>query len=192
MSWYTKKRGWSEFGLVMSFVGMFFVVTAIFLAQYLPQNELLPMVIIFALGVVLTGIGVKVLIWNWKETKKDSYGKVDKTATYVFTLTTEQGSEIVTDYAQMQAALKKVETTLTGKVEVKIEPPMANICVIDCCYRNGYFNTYYLQKRKDGYGYWFSLSDTTDSAAKNLKRLYVKHKNVDFYGLNRKKTGEGR
>lgn len=69
---------------------------------------------------------------------------------------------------------------------------MARICSVDCCYSNGYFFTHYLQERTDGKGYWYSKCDTTYEANYNLKRIFLKHKKIDYDYLTRQKTGENK
>ncbi len=183
------KRSWTTFALSVTVFGLAWVVFAILLA---PSQELLPIIIMFLFGAVITGIGIAVFVWDWRGRKKDTGGKVDKNANYVFTLTTPYGSEVVTNFEQIQHALNQLEQTRQGMVAVKIEPPIANICSIDCCYREGYFRTYVLQMRENGLGYWFMLSDGVQAVAYHFKQLYVKKKKIDFSYYNRKETGEGR
>ncbi len=184
------KRSWNTFGLMVLLAGLTLVVLGTILSR---PEELIYCMIAIGIGIVLTIVGIRILVWDWKERKTETHGKVDKSLNYVFTLSApDGGTEVVTDYVQIEKALNELERTKQGMVEVKIEPPMARICSVDCSYKKGNFYTYYLQEREDGKGYWFSVCESTFEAKSSLKKLFVKHKKIDYEYLNRKNTGEGR
>ncbi len=191
-----KRRSWFTFGGSMFLVGGFFFVAVIISLSNTDKAELMDALLIHcilaAISLPMAVCGLGVLIWDWRQKHQDSCGKIDKSINYVFTLTVGNESHIVKEFEEIELALMDLQYSRQGVVNVKIEPPMASICNIDCSYQNGYFTTYYLQQRKDGMGYWFSLSPTTGVTMNNLKRLYVKHKKIDFSNYNHKKTGEGR
>ena len=183
------KRNWNTFGLSVLSIGLMFAIFGVILFK--PEDWIYCLIAII-IGVALSIIGARIVIWDWKDSKAETQGKVDKSLNYVFTLSTPTGTAAVTDYAQIENALNELEKTKQGMVEVKIEPPMARICSVDCSYNKGNFYTYYLQEREGGKGYWFSICESTFEAKSSLKRLFVKHKKPDYEYLNRKETGEGR
>lgn len=183
------KRSWTTVGMDLLIVGLGIAIFGVILGK---PDEMIYSIIAVVIGVLLAIGGICVLVWDWKERKTETQGKVDKNQNYVFTLSTDRGTEIIKDYAQIENALNELEEKKQGMVEVKIEPPMARICSVDCSYKNGVFETYYLQERDDGKGYWFSICKSTFEAKGSLKRLFVKHKKIDYEYLNRKNTGEGR
>lgn len=183
------KRSWNTVGLMVLALGLLLVLFGVILAK---PDEMIYCIVMIIVGVVLCIVGARILIWDWKERKTETQGKVDKNQNYVFTLSTPMGTEVVTDYVQIEKALNELEKTKQGMVEVKIEPAMARICSVDCSFNKGNFYTYYLQEREDGKGYWFSVCQSTFEAKGSLKRLFVKHKKLDYELLNRKNTGEGR
>lgn len=187
-----RPTNWSDFGLAIFGVGITTVFLAVVFVIANPQNFVWGILLMFLAGAAITGLGTWILVWNWKREKRETHGKADPNLNYVFTLITENGTEAVTEYAQIEKALHTLNETKQGMVEVKIEPPMARICSVDCCYKNGLFYTHYSQERADGKGYWYSRCDTTHEANYNLKRMFLKHKKMDYYGLNRIETGEGR
>ena len=187
------KRSWTTFGICVLIAGLTLVgLGVMFASMGIKEGELLPLSIMMLLGIALSVAGIWVLVWHLKDKLKNTGGKVDKNQEYVFTLVSPEGESVVTEYSQIESALKLLEQTKQGMVTVKIEPPLANIMSVDCSYKNGYFYTYFLQKREDGEGYWFSVSDTTHNAMRNIKLLFVKHKKIDFEGMNRLETGKGR
>lgn len=190
---YLKKRSWQRFGMSVAVLGAGIIgLGALFFS--VPDNfyftEALVMV---AIGGVIFGAGLWVLIWDWKIRKKDTNYKIDKSLQYVFTLVTETGTETVTDYAQMEQAFRRLGEWKSGFVRVEIAPAMGSILSIETIYdaKSTYFQSYLLQQRKDGQGYWVLLSESVWIIANQIKRLYLKKKQVDFSCYNRKETGEG-
>ena len=183
------KRNWNTFGLSVLITGLGLAILGVILFK---PDDLIYCLVAIIIGVILSILGARIIIWDWKDSKAETQGKVDKSLNYVFTLSTPRGMEVVTDYVQIENALNELEKTKQGMVEVKIEPAMARICSVDCSYKKGYFYTYYLQEREGGKGYWFSVCESTFEAKGSLKRLFVKHKKPDFEYLNRMDTGEGR
>lgn len=187
------KRSWTTFGGCLLITGLMCIGFGIMFIYFgMHESDFVPIMILLLIGVGISAAGIWVLVWHLKDKLKDTGGKVDKNLNYVFTMTTPDGTEVVSEYGQIERALKQLGQTKQGMVEIKIEPPMANMCSIDCCYKNGYFYTYFLQERIDGKGYWCSICDTTGNALRNIKLLFVKHKKIDFQGLNRLETGKGK
>lgn len=72
-------------------------------------EEIMGCIILFLLGTVFAVIGGRILIWDWKERKTETKGDVDNSLDYVFTLSTPEGTEVVTDFTQIENALKELE-----------------------------------------------------------------------------------
>lgn len=142
-----------------------------------------------ALGLLIAGavliMGGVILGIIVRDSQSNKNVKVDKSLTYTFTMKTVNGEEEIKDFSQIEKALSELEKTKTGTVNVKIEPAMATIANVECMYKNKAFYTYYLQINGERKGYWFSIApEGTFDAKGNLKLLFVKHKKIDFYGLN--------
>ena len=163
-----------------------------FFCSGMREEDVVPVMIMMLLGGAISAAGIWVLVWHLKDKLKHTGGKVDKNQEYVFTMSTLNGTEVVNEYGQIERALKQLGQTKQGMVEIKIEPSIANICSIECCYKNGYFETYVQQIREDGIGYWFMLADGIEAVEYDIKQLYVKKKKIDFKYYNRRETGEGR
>lgn len=187
------KQSWTTFGGCVLIVGLTLIGLAMmFICCGMREQDIVPVIIMMLLGVAISAAGINVLVWHLKDKYKYTGGKVDKSLEYVFTMSTPDETEVVSEYGQIERALKQLGQTKNGVVKISMEPPMANICEIDCSYKNGYFYTYFLQERIDGKGYWLSICDTTHVAMRNLRLLFVKHKKIEFDGMNRLETGKGR
>ena len=105
-------RSWQSFGGAIFAVGLLFMVLAVMLAK---PEEILGCIILFLLGAVFAVIGGRILIWDWKERKTETNGNVDNSLNYVFTLSTSKGTEVITDFAQIENALKELEENMLQK-----------------------------------------------------------------------------
>ena len=184
-------RSWESFGIALLGVGLGNIIVALAVSK---NSDIRGVVVLIIIGIILSAIAIKVLIWDWKDRKKYARYKIDKSLDYTFMLTANGRQEKVLEFSQIEAALKELEKTKTGIVKVDITPVMGGVIYVECSYspERDYFYTYVYQQREDGKGYWYSLCDKTHDAWYNLKRLYVKRKMIDFSSYNRKETGEGR
>ncbi|MBD5464502.1 MAG: hypothetical protein HDR22_01540 [Lachnospiraceae bacterium] len=188
---YHYNRSWTAFGIALLGVGSGHIMVALAVSK---NSDIQSVMVLIIIGIILSVIAIKVLIWDWKDRKKYATYKIDKSLDYTFMLTANDRQEKVQDFSQIEAALKELEETKTGIVKVDITPVMGGVIYMECSYnpKENYFCTYVFQQREDGKGYWYSLCDKTHNAWYNLKRLYVKRKMIDFSSYNRKETGEGR
>ena len=126
-----------------------------------------------------------------KEKTKYTKYKIDKSLTYTFTLTYGDKVETVTDFSQIEYAIKWLAKYRTGHVEIAVTPTMGSLKKFYICYtdKDSYIHMLIEQEREDGVGYWEERGDSYKIPIMTLERLYVKHKMISFDYLNRKETG---
>ena len=78
----------------------------------------LPPLIMFLLGLVIFVISVHFSVKYHKEKTKYTKYKIDKSLTYTFTLTYGDKVETVTDFSQIEYAIKWLAKYRTGHVEI--------------------------------------------------------------------------
>ena len=101
------KRSWESFysGLIM--VGLVFMVfPVIYFCGATKEKQILPPLIMFLLGLVIFVISVHFSVKYHKEKTKYTKYKIDKSLTYTFTLTYGDKVETVTDFSQIEYAIK--------------------------------------------------------------------------------------
>lgn len=186
------KRSWESFyGGIMA-CGFVCIVMGI-LTVVAGQNErkISQGIIVTVVGLLIFVVGAGLFARYYKDKTKYTKSKIDKTQNYIFTVQCGDDVEKVQDFSQIELAIKKLAKYRNGHVEVDIAPSMGGLKKFYVCYSNKdpYIHTLILQEREDGLGYWESMADSYLIPIDHLKRLYVKHKMVDFQGLNRKETG---
>lgn len=182
-----RHRSWGMVAASLIAVSVVFLIAILGSNREIDESIIVPILIIVGFSV----LGIVVARMSRGAGDSDKKVKVDKSLEYTFTLVTSKGEEKILEFSQIEKALKELEETRSKTVNVRIEPAMGSICNVECLYRNGAFYTYYLQERKDGKGYWFSVAPGgTFEARYNLQQLFVKHKKIEFSFLNYKKTGE--
>ena len=126
-----------------------------------------------------------------KEKTKYTKYKIDKSLTYTFTLTYGDKVETVTDFSQIEYAIKWLAKYRTGHVEIAVTPTMGSLKKFYICYtdKDPYIHMLIEQERDDGVGYWEERGDSYKIPIMTLERLYVKHKMISFDYLNRRETG---
>ena len=121
------KRSWESFysGLVM--VGLVFMVfPVIYFCGATKEKQILPPLIMFLLGLVIFVISVHFSVKYHKEKTKYTKYKIDKSLTYTFTLTYGDKVETVTDFSQIEYAIKWLAKYRTGHVEIAVTPTMGS------------------------------------------------------------------
>lgn len=106
------KRSWESFysGLIM--VGLVFMVfPVIYFCGATKEKQILPSLIMFLLGLVIFVISVHFSVKYHKEKTKYTKYKIDKSLTYTFTLTYGDKVETVTDFSQIEYAIKWLRNT---------------------------------------------------------------------------------
>ena len=171
------KRSWESFysGLIM--VGLVFMVfPVIYFCGATKEKQILPPLIMFLLGLVIFVISVHFSV---------------KSLTYTFTLTYGDKVETVTDFSQIEYAIKWLAKYRTGHVEIAVTPTMGSLKKFYICYtdKDPYIHMLIEQEREDGVGYWEERGDSYKIPIMTLERLYVKHKMISFDYLNRRETG---
>ena len=119
------KRSWESFysGLIM--VGLVFMVfPVIYFCGATKEKQILPPLIMFLLGLVIFVISVHFSVKYHKEKTKYTKYKIDKSLTYTFTLTYGDKVETVTDFSQIEYAIKWLAKYRTGHVEIAVTPTM--------------------------------------------------------------------
>lgn len=109
------KRSWESFysGLIM--VGLVFMVfPVIYFCGATKEKQILPPLIMFLLGLVIFVISVHFSVKYHKEKTKYTKYKIDKSLTYTFTLTYGDKVETVTDFSQIEYAIKWLAKYRTG------------------------------------------------------------------------------
>ena len=186
------KRSWESFysGLIM--VGLVFMVfPVIYFCGATKEKQILPPLIMFLLGLVIFVISVHFSVKYHKEKTKYTKHKIDKSLTYTFTLTYGDKVETVTDFSQIEYAIKWLAKYRTGHVEIAVTPTMGSLKKFYICYtdKDPYIHMLIEQEREDGVGYWEERGDSYKIPIMTLERLYVKHKMISFDYLNRRETG---
>ena len=99
--------------------------------------------------------------------------------------------ETVTDFSQIEYAIKWLAKYRTGHVEIAVTPTMGSLKKFYICYtdKDPYIHMLIEQEREDGVGYWEERGDSYKIPIMTLERLYVKHKMISFDYLNRRETG---
>ena len=145
----------------------------------------------FLLGLVIFVISVHFSVKYHKEKTKYTKYKIDKSLTYTFTLTYGDKVETVTDFSQIEYAIKWLAKYRTGHVEIAVTPTMGILKKFYICYtdKDPYIHMLIEQEREDGVGYWEERGDSYKIPIMTLERLYVKHKMISFDYLNRRETG---
>ena len=186
------KRSWESFysGLIM--VGLVFMVfPVIYFCGATKEKQILPPLIMFLLGLVIFVISVHFSVKYHKEKTKYTKYKIDKSLTYTFTLTYGDKVETVTDFSQIEYAIKWLAKNRTGHVEIAVTPTMGSLKKFYICYtdKDPYIHMLIEQEREDGVGYWEERGNSYKIPIMTLERLYVKHKMISFDYLNRRETG---
>ena len=186
------KRSWESFysGLIM--VGLVFMVfPVIYFCGATKEKQILPPLIMFLLGLVIFVISVHFSVKYHKEKTKYTRYKIDKSLTYTFTLTYGDKVETVTDFSQIEYAIKWLAKYRTGHVEIAVTPTMGSLKKFYICYtdKDPYIHMLIEQEREDGVGYWEERGNSYKIPIMTLERLYVKHKMISFDYLNRRETG---
>ena len=122
------KRSWESFysGLIM--VGLVFMVfPVIYFCGATKEKQILPPLIMFLLGLVIFVISVHFSVKYHKEKTKYTKYKIDKSLTYTFTLTYGDKVETVTDFSQIEYAIKWLAKYRTGHVEIAVTPTMGSL-----------------------------------------------------------------
>ena len=155
------------------------------------DKQILPPLIMFLLGLVIFVISVHFSVKYHKEKTKYTKYKIDKSLTYTFTLTYGDKVETVTDFSQIEYAIKWLAKYRTGHVEIAVTPTMGSLKKFYICYtdKDPYIHMLIEQEREDGVGYWEERGDSYKIPIMTLERLYVKHKMISFDYLNRRETG---
>ena len=129
------KRSWESFysGLIM--VGLVFMVfPVIYFCGATKEKQILPPLIMFLLGLVIFVISVHFSVKYHKEKTKYTKYKIDKSLTYTFTLTYGDKVETVTDFSQIEYAIKWLAKYRTGHVEIAVTPTMGSLKKFYICY----------------------------------------------------------
>ena len=173
------KRSWESFYSGLIIVGLVFMVfPVIYFCGATKEKQILPPLIMFLLGLVIFVISVHFSVKYHKEKTKYTKYKIDKSLTYTFTLTYGDKVETVTDFSQIEYAIKWLATMGSLK--------KFYICYTD---KDPYIHMLIEQEREDGVGYWEERGDSYKIPIMTLERLYVKHKMISFDYLNRRETG---
>ena len=101
------KRSWESFYSGLIIVGLVFMVfPVIYFCGATKEKQILPPLIMFLLGLVIFVISVHFSVKYHKEKTKYTKYKIDKSLTYTFTLTYGDKVETVTDFSQIEYAIK--------------------------------------------------------------------------------------
>ncbi len=185
------KRSWEGFYDSFIVTGAVLVIFAALFIKNKGGQELPIAVGILILGLVLLAFGVYSRVKRYQETHEDTNYEIDQTKEYIFTMQTSQDHiETVNNYSQIEEAIKNLDKMKQGCVEIRIQPPMGGIKQINVFYwdKDAYAHTYILQERDKGEGYWVCTCDKAIGALNDLKRLYVKHKPIEYRLYHRKET----
>lgn len=186
------KRSWESFysGLIMAGL-VFMVFPVIYFCGATKEKQILPPLIMFLLGLVIFVISVYFSVKYHKEKTKYTKYKIDKSLTYTFTLTYGDKVETVTDFSQIEYAIKRLAKYRTGHVEIVVTPTMGSMKKFYICYssKDPYIHLLLEQEREDGVGYWEERGESYQIPILTMKQVYVKHKKVSFEYMNRKETG---
>ena len=177
------KRSWESFYSGLIIVGLVFMVfPVIYFCGATKEKQILPPLIMFLLGLVIFVISVHFSVKYHKEKTKYTKYKIDKSLTYTFTLTYGDKVETVTDFSQIEYAIKWLAKYRTGHVEIAVTPTMGSLKKFYICYtdKDPYIHMLIEQEREDGVGYWEERGDSYKIPIMTLERLYVKHKMISF------------
>lgn len=106
------KRSWESF-----YSGLIMVFPVIYFCGATKEKQILPPLIMFLLGLVIFVISVHFSVKYHKEKTKYTKYKIDKSLTYTFTLTYGDKVETVTDFSQIEYAIKWLAKYRTGHVD---------------------------------------------------------------------------
>lgn len=176
-----RAKSWRLFYSSLLITGVCFMLVG-FISK---ETDPLIAIFVFLAGLILAIIGGRLLIRYEVDKRKYTGGKVDRKADYMFTLTTNETTVIVNDFAQIRQALLNLDETKSGVVKMEISPALGDIYMIECLYQNNYFYTYAWQHRDNGNGYWYMVCDKAIGAEYTFKRLYKHHKKIDFSSFNK-------
>ena len=88
--------------------------------KYIEAGLIVTSLIMFLLGLVIFVISVHFSVKYHKEKTKYTKYKIDKSLTYTFTLTYGDKVETVTDFSQIEYAIKWLAKYRTGHVEIAV------------------------------------------------------------------------
>ena len=150
------KRSWESFysGLIMARL-VFMAPPAIYICGATKEKQILPPRILFLLCLVIFVISVHFSVKYHKEKTKYTKYKIAKSLTYTFTFTYGEMVETVTDFSQIEYAIKWLAKYRTGHVEIAVTPTMGSLKKFYICYtdKDPYIRMLVEQEREAGVGY---------------------------------------